>query len=250
MKITILKVAHAGEREPRKLLSYIKECDAFSVEWAGCYEPHAEKFESIWLTLLGKADRITRSGFLQIYDTTLMSDTNEPFTFRQYKRAIFDYMFVNRVPLCFTERWQAEGYSKNVMSAYRLGTSNAKNGLELLKDGKEEGLRRAYEGWKLAFNSVAERDRNIAANLGRMESLLKTRYPHLAERNIKLCVAIGHSHQVEKHAEVECVELMDMSDPVTRLVVRMEDMAYNHAPFEDASPLLRELAPYVNKIFV
>lgn len=250
LETTVLSVFHWGEREPRKLLPYIQSSDAFSVEWAGCTERTAAFFESKWAYVLGNSGNITRSAFLKAFDKHL-NDPREPLAYRQYKRAVFDYLFRNRIAACFSERWEKEEDGKEVVDMYKSGDSRAKQGLALLNQGEAEGLQMSYEGWKTMLDSASRRDANIAQNLKRMEALLKDAYPHLRKKEvIRLAMMIGYSHRVERYADVICPEsLVDMSDPLTQLISRMDELTYGGAPLHEAEPVLRELAPHYRKIF-
>lgn len=48
LNITILNTTHIGEQEAKKLLPYVKSCDAFSGENAGASGDDAQRFESQW----------------------------------------------------------------------------------------------------------------------------------------------------------------------------------------------------------
>ena len=62
LDIIILKVIHTGEREAKKLLPYILECDIFSNESIGSSEKYAKLAERNWERTL----KLTRSKFKKL----------------------------------------------------------------------------------------------------------------------------------------------------------------------------------------
>ena len=198
LEITLLKVNHFGERQARKLLPYIMDCDAFSQEAFGLTEDSATENEKNWRDLI--ESEISRS---RVVSTFCPGEDKHPRVL-EYLMKVSDYLFRQKRPQFYTERWRNSGELMKMRRLAEEGSFVEDRGLTKISQGDyEEGISLFYEGVKKIMASSRMRDKNIAGNLGTAEGILRANYPRFADKNkIKLTLELGSFHRPEKYTSL------------------------------------------------
>lgn len=230
LEVTIFKAHHKGEREAKKLLKPIKECDVYSRESFGATEDEATKIEEEWRQLIGSG--MSRSKFLR--GLTLKSP---------YSRKVLEYLFIERKPIIFSERWLNLRDLEEMKRLDGLGDFKRVEGRgRIIRGDYERGIPLYQEGIKYTMESVEMRDKNIAENLERDEEILRRTYPQLQDKNnIRLIMGLGAYHKPESYTQrpIKSVPLIDENTGLGDIYSELEVLMRRGAPIDEIESLLK-----------
>ncbi len=242
LDVTIYKTTHIGEQEARKLIDPIGQSNAFAIE-ATCTADCALLMEADWSKLLESG--MSRTRFLQKLDVILSQENSYPLI-KEYLTKLHDYLFRNKCPIYYTERF---GSPEDVQNLHELAVGGNKifyNGIELIVQGcRDTGIQTSYDGARMQAEAVREKDRNIARNLETAEEVLRRTYPKLAQKGpIKLGIQIGRIHRPEEYCSfpVTVESMVGELSPRYLLLDRIDNMAIDGAPIYEMAPLFMEFA--------
>lgn len=241
LEVTVLKTVHMGKNEAEKLAPHVKECDAFSLEMAHMTESEAKNIERSWAGLLKTNMDLTTFLRLLKNRSDRLEYPNQ--AFREYYDKVNEYLFTEKKPIFYTERWKTIDASKEI-AEYQRAHELIGQGMVRLYNNVEDGLKMYYEGEKIRMDGARIRDQNIAQNILRAEQILRETFQIPGRKNpLKLAIQIGAGHQPEKYisAPVKIVDLTTTSEK-GKLMRSISNLLYNETPIEEVAPLLREAA--------
>ena len=224
LEIKMLKVVHDGEDEARKLLPHIQECDVFSQESQALTEEEAVLLEQNWEALL----QMSRSRFRHELERTYGGSDS---SFAQYNIKRDDYLFQNKKPIIFLERWSQE-------DSLRLKESennwNKKRRI-YLKALHEKEIDRFMELCPPSLRDfsqwmIVERDKHIADNLTRAEEIIHTNYPQLIAKTPKiLTFDLGTGHALQRYTSIP-IKVIDLDGKLSMCDRILHDLMQTEVP--------------------
>jgi hypothetical protein len=206
LKVTLLKVRHAGEADAKRLLPYIQRCDIYAPESEAGTLKDAIRVEKMWQEDL----KLSRTAFHKKLDGMkhgLASDI-------AFKTKEFDYLFRQAKPLAVLERFSDEE-SRRLLLLREESNKIWMAALALLLTSLvDDAIDRASESAAKSTIEVRTRDRHMASNIDQLEARVRATVPSLAKKQtIELVVCIGAMHSPEKYSAIPMdVEVMH-TDP-------------------------------------
>ncbi|MBI2043849.1 hypothetical protein HYT24_00605 [Candidatus Pacearchaeota archaeon] len=207
LEITLLKTTHpsnerrnSGRVEARKLLSHIKNCDAFSTEEAYGIEENAKEKENVWASWLNP--EVKRSQFLRGLRGLIKRENKLTDEVVIYESTMLAYLLRQRKPLVYVERWPNIDESNALKSLYKEGMSywNGNREDKYHRSVQVTVLTDFMEAIKKVNKAIEKRDQHIAENLERVEQILRKTYPQFSSKEvIKLAIQIGADHRIEDY---------------------------------------------------
>ena len=251
LEILILKTQHGGEtpqqvlEEARKVLPFIKACDAFSLEGEFMTKEEAESDERAWNNFLTR--EISFSKFSRVLDAMYSNPPSIEMPQEilgpalAYGRKLHEYTFRSKKALYSVERWEKTEADK-LKRAFNYVITRA-FGFKLIRQGRiEEGVRHSYQAIQGGIKYMDARDQHIAKNLENAETILRNTYAWLKDKEvIKLTVQIGSNHEIERYAKIPIDVL-----PLTEIKPTEENLALAYDMVRKGKSLV-ELAPFLIK---
>jgi hypothetical protein len=200
LEATLLKVRHSIKawdtymEEARKLLPYIKGCDAFAPETRLASTTLAQSQIKNWKRIL----RGSRTGLFKSIDYVARGSEEE-----DYVAKILDYMFRDRKPLIYLERWPEKDSTelKRQQSEYDSYSIDAQE--NLLNGNISRFLTLSTKSFQILVDLIKARDEHIGANVSLAESMLREEYPHLAPQEpMRLSFCLGMLHRPDRYVKI------------------------------------------------
>ena len=196
LELKVLRVYHSGDKEAKKLLPYIKECDLFCSEEAFLTEEAAARVEAE-LQLKYKG---SRTNFHNWASTLLQNDNEQE---RAYLLRKFDYLYVSKVPVWHLERFTDEEARKAREYMNKAETLMNEAGRKLEKGHIEECVKMYFDGMKIELEGVRYRDDHIGGNISIMDQKVRQIYPSISDqRQLRVAMDIGGLHRPDKYTSM------------------------------------------------
>jgi len=240
LKITVLQTAHEGD-QARKLIPYVRACDVYSSEAHGLSDANAHMLEREWLGLLSA--ETTRTKASRAIGTFVSGFQVE--SHRKYTQTELDYVWRNRKPLFFVERWRGESDDPEILNepVYQ-GQRMIVEGEGLIADGRvSEGVNKWHKGVKIISGAGDRRDRDIADNVLEAEPRIRDLTSHLRTKDqICLTINLGGSHKIERYLRMP-VNIVDLcpsesEDEKCYLERKVYDLVGEGEPLSVLEPLI------------
>jgi len=222
LEVDILKVTHATEKEAKKLLPYIKDCDVYSPEAAFLSEPEARIREYEWEGLI-KSD-MNRTRFLKIKTFQEESDPR----ILAYSMKEWEYCFRSKKPFWYLERFSTQR-AKELMDDYHKSDSLFHESLVKLEQGDIEEFFEQNTLYNNLFNSIiSKRDQHMGTNLTVAEEQIRERYPQFKDKeSLRLAVQIGAYHNIENYTDLP-VRVLDLTGEEDNIFIRYTETIYHN----------------------
>jgi len=219
LDITILKVAHSGADEAKKLVPYIRQCDVYSPEAAFETKHGAEFAEREWVTAL--TDKNMYGQAMQNLVSLAQSAEMPDGAYALEEQVL---LLRERKPKWHVERFSSRMKISPLTEKYRGFFVTAARAFDALRKGDVNAyVQWMYEATKAKVEVVDERDRHISAQLLKCEDGIRKTYPHIEDDLIKITVRLGALHRPEHYLD-RSVQVVSLTGPdmreLTSLAIR------------------------------
>ncbi|MEM4259310.1 MAG: hypothetical protein QXS38_00920 [Candidatus Pacearchaeota archaeon] len=219
LEVVIASVWHSSEKEARKLLPFMKQCDVFSYEESFRKEQELENLEKSWQDLLTPNNTLTK--FRKVLRQHLSKIYANPGQLA-YILKLLEYGYRDGKILFFAERHN-DDINKNkkvwVPNEWKMHL------IPILKEGDfEEFFRLQAEWYTECVEETTGRDKNIADNIKKAEDAIRKRFPTFATKEkINYLIQIGADHAPQDY-------LRDISPEKIRIVEKNLCEDYSKTP--------------------
>jgi hypothetical protein len=175
---------------------FIRGADFFALESIGREIPDAETKEKEW-------DRIINSGMSRSEFRRKEEQRKGARLYEMWREYIIEFntrLFMSHVALIYAERFPP-GEGTKIAALSDMTYREKIEGIRTIYEGKKSaGLEQVYAALGKELEVMKARDSNMGGNVPLLEGILRSTYPHLAEKNTLVgYLHIGGAHSPEEY---------------------------------------------------